>query len=244
MKLLQLFQNPEPWIVELDSRAWYNDPIKDDNGQYHYIYCWVNLDTQWCYVGKHSSTYAFNEEYYLGSSTNPHYWNSRSYHEFKCLVLSYEDSSESAYLLESMIIDEYLINAYSDKGIFNLVKGGDNFANALRSGALKKYPETNGASPNFCKSGAEAHSQNSILRAINNYIKDLSDKGLEITPYNYYYNTYAGKSMWYQHVPNVLSRLSYLKSRQDWNEMMSFIFDHIIPNPDMSAKGSNRYLII
>jgi group I intron endonuclease len=95
----------------------------------------------------------------------------------------------------------------------------------------------------FIESGAEAHSQNSILRTINNYIQDLINKGLDITPYNYYNNTYAGKNMWLQHIPRVLKRLSELKSHPDWTDLMTEIFDHIAPNPDKTSKGKRKYII-
>jgi hypothetical protein len=247
LKLVQLFQNPEPWIIELDSRAWYNDPIKDDNGQYHYIYCWVNLDTQWCYVGKHTSNLPI-DDCYLGSSTNPHYWNSRELHPFKLLILSYESSNTDALLLESLIIDDDLINKYSSKGLFNLQPGGSgysiNWINAGRLKMLELYPETNGLPRSMIEEGAEIHSQNSIIRTILSKLKYLKDNNYEINAYNYYHYAYPGSNMWDRHIPRVLSRLDDLKSHPDWTEEMSFIFDNIVRNQNPESKGRNKYIII
>lgn len=150
-RLIELFENPEPWIVELENRSWYNDPIQDSDGKYHYIYCWVNMDTQWCYVGKHTSWWSDNREGYEGSSGNLHYMYSKKLHEYKCIILSYEDSKSNALLLESMIIDKYMISNYSENGLFNKQVGGfscsDEWIKAGRLGLLKAYPETNGMPP-------------------------------------------------------------------------------------------------
>jgi hypothetical protein len=173
--LIDLFENPEPWIIELENRAWYNDPpILGNDSAYHYIYCWVNLDTQWCYVGKHKSPFTDNRENYLGSCCNDHYWNSREIHPFKCIILSYESSIDDSLLLESMIIDQYMIDTYSGNGLYNKARGGKGgFTEEARRAGLEVrirlgdgdcmkparkvanelWPESHGTPPQFYESG-------------------------------------------------------------------------------------------
>lgn len=123
MRLSDLFIELSPWIKELDEKAPYNDPIKVDD-YYYYIYCWVNLDTQWCYVGFHKSMDPYNTECYMGSCGNPHYWRSMNHHEYKCIILQYTTSIQSLYTIESYYLTPEYVRSYSNKGIFNLVSGG------------------------------------------------------------------------------------------------------------------------
>jgi hypothetical protein len=123
-RLIDIFDDPSDLIIELNNRSIYNDPILGSDGYYHYIYCWINLDTQWCYVGAHSSVNPTNEERYLGSCGNPHYWNSIAQHQFTCLILGYTSDEDSLYDLEAKIIDQELLNKFGHNGIYNLTCGG------------------------------------------------------------------------------------------------------------------------
>lgn len=97
---------------------------------------------------------------------------------------------------------------------------------------------------NMVTAGAEAHAQNSIIRAINSRLQYLKDNNYEITSYNYYNYARSDKSMWDQHIPRILKRLSNLKNHPDWTEEMTDIFSHIIPNPDKTSKGRYKFIIV
>ena len=122
--LLNFFNNPSPWIIELDKKAIYNDPLIGEDGHYYYIYCWVNLETQWCYIGKHKSDNPYNTENYEGSCGNPHYKHSRKIHQFEFTILGYYSTEDSCLRAEGEIVDKNIINKYKNNGIYNLKPGG------------------------------------------------------------------------------------------------------------------------
>lgn len=122
--LIELFEIPNTWIIELNNRAIYNEPILCEDGFYYYVYCWVNVNTQWCYVGKHKSDNPYNTENYLGSCRNPHYERSRELHPFDFVILGYYTSESKCLEAEANIVDKSLILKYKNKGLFNLKPGG------------------------------------------------------------------------------------------------------------------------
>ena len=122
--LIELFETPNLWIIELNNRAIYNEPILNKDGFYYYVYCWVNLETQWCYVGKHKSDNPYNTENYIGSCRNPHYKRSRELHPFDFIILGYYTSENECLEAEASIVDKSLIAKYKNKGLFNLKPGG------------------------------------------------------------------------------------------------------------------------
>lgn len=122
--LIELFETPNSWIIELNNKAIYNEPLLNKDGFYYYVYCWVNLDTQWCYVGKHKSDNPNNTENYIGSCRNPHYERSRELHPFDFIILGYYTSEDECLDAEANIIDKSIITKYKNNGIFNLKPGG------------------------------------------------------------------------------------------------------------------------
>jgi hypothetical protein len=122
--LIELFETPNLWIIELNNRAIYNEPILNKDGFYYYVYCWVNLETQWCYVGKHKSDNPYNTENYIGSCRNPYYERSRKLHPFDFIILGYYTSESVCLEAEASIIDKSFIAEYKNKGLFNLKPGG------------------------------------------------------------------------------------------------------------------------
>lgn len=122
--LIELFETPNTWIVELNNKAIYNEPIISEDGFYYYVYCWVNLETQWCYVGKHKSDNPYNTENYIGSCRNPHYNRSRELHPFDFIILGYYTSENECLDAEASIIDKSFIVKYKNNGVFNLKPGG------------------------------------------------------------------------------------------------------------------------
>ena len=122
--LIDLFEIPNSWIIEINNRAIYNEPILNEDGFYYYIYCWVNMETQWCYVGKHKSDNPNNTENYLGSCRNPHYTRSRELHPFEFIILGYYTSDSDCLEAEANIIDKSIIDKYKNNGVFNLKPGG------------------------------------------------------------------------------------------------------------------------
>jgi len=101
----------------------------------------VNLDTQWCYIGKHKSRNPNNDEGYLGSCGNDHYWNSRQHHEFKCIILQYFENEELLESFESNLLSEELISKYSENGLFNLTTGGNGSTYYMNLPEVKEYAE-------------------------------------------------------------------------------------------------------
>ncbi len=122
--LIDLFETPNTWIIELNNKAIYNEPLLCNDGFYYYVYCWVNMDTQWCYVGKHKSDNPDNTENYIGSCRNPHYERSRELHPFDFIILGFYASENECLEAEANIVDKSIIEKYKNKGLFNLKPGG------------------------------------------------------------------------------------------------------------------------
>jgi len=134
---------------------------------------------------------------------------------------------------------------------YNMTSGGD--ANSTKS--MKEIREISklkddggityyGAAPvGFIMQGTANHVVNSIIETIKKRISELKEQNLEITPYNYFWNTYAGKHMYDQHIPRILNWIDDLRKSNNWTLEFEELFSHFKINLNPEAKGRNRIIL-
>lgn len=100
-----------------------NEPIKDKNGRYNYVYKITNKVNNKIYIGKHS-TYNLDDGY---MSSSPYLWNSIRKHGIKNFtkeILQFCSSSKEAYEVEESLVTKEFCER-SDT--YNLITGGKGF---------------------------------------------------------------------------------------------------------------------
>ena len=102
---------------------------------------------------------------------------------------------------------------------YNLTKGGIGGTDYMNTEEVQLLAHTN-------------QSITKLFSSIENHIEYLESNGLEITSYNYVYNS-GDRHCINRHLPRVFSKLSLMKGDSRWNQKLEDLFkgiDSIINN--------------